>query len=73
MSKETLLQKAQKVRLRGHTPLDISDEKIELALAWARDEVRHKQVGEVLGISQGAISHFLAVALREAIRKGVIK
>ena len=78
MKGKTLLEQAKEVRLR-HKQAVITDEQIELALAWARDEVTMKQVGIVvmdLTGNTGAtnnIYNWLAIRLREAFRRGYIK
>lgn len=51
MAKETLLQKAKKSSsLKKKEYHNITKEHIELALAWANDEIRMTQVADALGL-----------------------
>lgn len=72
---ETLLQKAKKVqdgRRRGK--YEVTSEHIELALAWAKGEITPTQACAAMGLSKstGNILYHFAIALREAVRMGVL-
>ena len=75
--KETLLQKAKKVLIRRPKMLsNITDEHIELAVAWIKDEITSGQVGEVLGIKKAQVSTILcklALILKYGIQTNKIK
>lgn len=47
--KQTLLQKARSTNIRSQKKEHISDEVIELVLAWAKNEVSIGQVSTALG------------------------
>jgi hypothetical protein len=67
----TLLEKAKKFRRTKRWETDISDEKIELALAWLKDEVSTSQVSYTIrGYATGSIVYQLAIWLRHARRQG---
>lgn len=73
---ETLLEKAKKSEARSGTRLSISDELVELAIAWGRGEITTKQATIALNDKNKESYNSLykiAVALREAISKGLIK
>jgi hypothetical protein len=65
--RETLLEKAKKIGRKPNTKQVIKDEHVELALAWAKNEISFTQVAEVLGKSKGSIYAFLAHAFREYV------
>lgn len=68
MKKESLLEKAKKVGRKNNTTKDITDEHVELALAWARGEVSYSQIKKVLGLTvPSTIYSFLAFSLRKHI------
>lgn len=73
MAKETLLQRAKKVPINKRK-IVVTDEHIELALAWLRDEVALRQMNIVLmkPNQSGNVLYGTAVALREAYRRGKI-
>lgn len=80
MKKQTLLEKAKEVKIeRKISKIIITDEHIELAIAWAKDEIQLSQVSTVLfgeksvGKIGGRTLYWLASALREGIRTGKIK
>lgn len=64
---QTLLQKARQVKSRLVYRTNITDEEVELAVAWAKGEISFKQVREVLGIAHTTCYAWLAVRLREYI------
>lgn len=75
MAKKTLLQvaKASKTRARQ---THYTREEIELALAWARDKVSWTAVSEALVATNHEshnVQNFVAYAIREAFRRGVLK
>lgn len=68
MKKESLLEKAKKVGRKNNTKPDITDEHVELALAWARGEVSYSQIKKVLGLTVPSTTYsFLAFSLRKHI------
>lgn len=68
MKKESLLEKAKKVGRKNNTTQNITDEHIELALAWARGDVSYSQIKKVLGLTvPSTIYSFLAFSLRKHI------
>lgn len=73
--KETLLEKAKAKKLSmPKGKIRTTDEHIELAFAWLKDEVRLKQISEVCGKkNNGNILYSIAVWLREAYRQGKLK
>lgn len=72
---KTLLQKALETPARSINSNHVSEEQIELALAWMADEVTLTQVSLASGLKggSGATYHRLAMCLREAYRAGLIK
>ena len=69
----TLLEKAKQYKFRDGRSSSVSDEAVELALAWAMDEIQLRQVGSVLSSKSNAGTYsFLAQALREAFRKDIV-
>ncbi len=68
---ETLLQKAKK--LGGKTKENHSEEEIQLVVAWLGGEVTTRQVALAKGKTTGNILYFIAIALREAYKKGIIQ
>ncbi len=80
MEKETLLEKAKKIIIRESLPKrEITDEQIELAIAWAIDEIKLSQFSQVMwgenahkGVGGKAL-YTIAVFLRAGIKKGKLK
>jgi hypothetical protein len=70
----TLLEKAKATPSRERKMV-VSEEVIELALAWARDEISLVQATVALKGTRGKMTAYvnLARGLREAIRKGILK
>lgn len=69
MGKKSLLEKAKKVGCKSNAAVNITDEHIELALAWARGEISCIQIIKALGIPPSTIYSFLAFSLRKHIKK----
>lgn len=67
MKQESLLEKAKKATIKSKTDKNIDDEKIQLALAWAKREISLSQVQRALGFSSPTTYSFLAIALRRYI------
>ena len=72
----TLLDEAKKLKTTKR--IDVSDEKIELALAWLKDEIGISAICRVCKPNKGVnysgnMLYSIAVWLREAYRKGLIK
>jgi hypothetical protein len=83
MQKESLLEKAKKVRpqpkMRHNFVLPFSDESLELALAWVKGEITTLQIARVInpdaesrGYSYNVL-YRIASLLREAYEKKLIK
>lgn len=72
--KKTLLQQAKEIKVLKRR-VRVSDEHIELAIAWMKDEIGLGQINIVMGqkISGGNVLYNISVWLREAYRKGIIK
>jgi len=72
----TLLENAKKVPTHQHMnpPSKDQEEKMELALAWIKEEITGKQVCLALGYKNGS-SHLynMAIALKRAYREGLIE
>lgn len=71
MAKETLLQKAKNSSvMKAKRYPNITKEHIDLALAWAKDEIRMTQVADVLGMKKAngtnniSVYIFLSKALK---------
>jgi len=72
--------------VNGKLPYPYSDEEIDLALAWARDEITLSQVTTVMGRRHsvtgfypsgkakrwGGVMCFLGLSLREAVRRDLL-
>jgi hypothetical protein len=63
------LQKKQKHEAgKAYTP-----QQVELALAWILDQVSYTPIKTVMELGEGSnVYNFLAVALREAYRRGLL-
>lgn len=78
---KTLLELAKEVKIKHRTGLsqNATSEEIELAIAWAKDEITLGQVSTVLFGEKTAKSiggrtlYTIACLLRAGIRKGIIK
>ena len=75
MKKETLLEKAKKIQTNRQQKIKITDEHIELAFGWLRDEITSKQINVVLDREKnsGNVLYLIAIWLREAYEQGRIK
>jgi len=78
MKKETLLEKAKKIMIVRPIKKSPDKEEIELAIGWLKSEVGLTQILKVLNRYKG--NHYtgnclyrVAICLREAYRKGIIK
>jgi len=76
---KTLLEKAKEIKTTRKTlKLKNTDEHIDLAIAWAKDEIALGQVSQVLygegmhKTSGGRTLYAMFVYLREGFRKGKI-
>ena len=67
---KTLLQKAKDVPTKRWGAKAITDEHIELALAWLKGEIQLRQITETVG--RGNVLYSVARWLREGYRKGKI-
>lgn len=71
----TLLEKAKSITFHKPFSADgITDEQIELAIAWAKGEIAHRQLVFALEkeMSRGSVFNFVNVCLREALRRGIL-
>ena len=68
---KTLLDKAKEFQPKNAgVQGEYTDEHIDLALAWAKDEIRHSQVSHALGRTRQNVQSLLSILLREAVRSG---
>ncbi len=69
MKKQSLLQKAKKIK--GRVQTRITEEDIELALAWVNDTISYGQVAKVYGYSGPSAAGYckLAQALKYHMNK----
>lgn len=73
MSK-SLLQQAKEIHVKGAKPSCITNDEIELALAWLADEVAIVAIAKVMNYkTPGNTLNRLAQILREAYRRGFIE
>ena len=68
-----LLNAAKKIKQGRHARTIYGADEIELAVAWAFDEVVFGQVERVLNKENSTCYVFLACALRQAVRDGMLK
>ena len=66
----TLLEKAKNVALKRRSGRECSDEEIELALAWLKDEIALKQISMVIGQKHNNMLAIIPGILRQAYRQG---
>lgn len=67
MNIKTLLEIALESTPHRRVFADITDEDIELALAWARNEINSKQASIAMGVKSGGQYPRLALGLKKAI------
>lgn len=66
--KVSLLDKAKSIKRKNTVGEKINNEHIELALAWADDEIGIRQIQKALGLgSPTAVYSFLAISLKKYI------
>ena len=72
---KTLLQKAKGIKVRQKPRPEITDEHIELAIAWLKSEIGLTQMQKALGFSviSGSSLYKVAMYLREGYKRGIIK
>lgn len=74
--RETLLQKAHKVKSKKSYSKQVDEEMIEVAVAWIKGEVTQGQVCKAMSLDgtrySTSILFQLCVALREGIKQGKI-
>lgn len=71
----SLLDKALQSGAHKRSGIDYTQEHMELALAWIKGEIGMTQVAKALELAKdnrGGIYNFLAIALREAYKKGLL-
>ena len=73
MKKTTLLQKAKEVKGGRNKFPKVSDEEIEIAVAWMKSEITFTQLKGVINKKGSNLYNFLATRLKEAHRRGKIK
>ena len=70
---ETLLQKAKEFKVKNRRENSFSDEDMELAIAWIKNEITAKQVGNAWSMKiPTSITYRLANTLRFAYMRGKI-
>lgn len=70
MSKETLLERAKKVKNGKHVKRKYTEEELELVEAWLNDEVSNKAVIETMKLDQGVgIYTFIAFGCRQLFQR----
>lgn len=69
MPRKTLLERALQTQHGAH----VTDEGIELALAWLRGGCSLKQASAALGVNPNTAYQRLAVCLREAHKRGQLQ
>ena len=69
MKEETLVEKAKKIPIQTK-PKYVSDELIELALAYLQGEIEFKQYREIL-VNQGMIKHSSGVDIYVAFTRSI--
>ena len=73
--RQSLLEKARTKKAGSKQPLIITPEHIDLAIAWARNEVTYSQVADAMGKSKAGgplVYCFLARALSQALTEGYV-
>lgn len=70
--KKTLLEQAKKFKSYRRIR-KMSDEELELTLAWLEDEISYGQIAKVLGLKGSNVYNFVATGLRYLVRRGTIK
>lgn len=65
----SLLEKAKKVKAKRSKPREITKEHVELALAWAREEITHTQVARALGGDETYRGLAIYVTLARSLKK----
>lgn len=75
MKKETLLEKAKKLPIRKNKKVNLSEEHLELGLAWMKNEIGLAQINRVLNKNNtsGNTLYSIATWLKESYRQGKIK
>lgn len=76
MADKTLLEKAKAVRIvksRGNSRDIPLDDRVELGMAWMKGEVTATQVSSATGKNDTSFYSLVAIGLREAYRRGLIK
>lgn len=73
--KMNLLEQAKAIPIKGSIHKPISDEEIELAIAWAKGEISTSQVNKVLcpKSTTGNLLYRISVCFREGYFRGIIK
>lgn len=65
----TLLERANGVQLKRRGGKAVSNEEIELAVAWHRGQISITQVAGALGVKTGGVYPFLAQAMSAYAKK----
>ena len=73
MKKKTLLQQAKEIKSKSKR-IEISDEMIDLAIGWIKEEIGTTQASIILKQAEEKTNlySFLAVCLKEAYQRGKI-
>lgn len=71
----TLVEKAKAIEVKEtyKGPRAYDEEAVALAIAWAKGTVKKTQVGRSLHLRGNSVECFLAHALREGFRQGMIE
>ena len=72
---QTLLEKAKSIVIKTHVGRKVSEEELDLILAWIKGDVQLQQVAGALGKSKktGNTLYYLATYLKNAYRQGMIR
>lgn len=72
MKEENLLEKAKKIKPRSKIYTEITDEHIELGIAWLKGEIGYSQICGALGVNKnsGNVLYTIAIFLREGYKRG---
>lgn len=71
--KQTLLEQALALPRRVSYRTRITDEMMELSLAWGRGEVTYTQAQKAIGKGNSTVYPLLAQGLRLAMEQGVLR
>jgi hypothetical protein len=64
------LEIVRQQKRQGDPPREFGDEDIDVALAWARDEISAEQINRAKSFSGSNSRYWLAAVLKTAIKRG---